>query len=77
VDRSKGQQLGLFLSGGATPPGIPKALERSDHQIEVMPKLKHAARRLRRWPAAMLDRSCARHPNRTRSRRRNGLTSRT
>jgi hypothetical protein len=27
----------------------------------VLAAVKHASRRLRRWPAAMLDRSCARH----------------
>ena len=31
----------------------------------VLAAVKHASRRLRRWPAAMLDRSCARRLSRT------------
>jgi hypothetical protein len=38
----------------------------------VLAAVKHASRRLRRWPAAMLDRSCARHLSGTRPGRRNG-----
>jgi hypothetical protein len=43
----------------------------------VLAAVKHASRRLRRWPAAMLDRSCARHRRTIRSGQRNGPTSRT
>lgn len=39
----------------------------------VLSAVKHASRRLRRWPAAMLDRSCARHRSAIRSGQRNGL----
>jgi hypothetical protein len=33
----------------------------SPRMAPCSPPLKHAARRLWRWPAAMLDRGCARH----------------
>ena len=38
----------------------------------VLAAVKHAARRLRRWPSAMLDRGCARRLAQTRPGRRNG-----
>ena len=41
----------------------------------VLPALKTAARRLRRWPAASLDRGCARRRSEFRSGRRNGSRS--
>src|SRR6516165_7470220 len=45
----------------------PKLSDMSDTQT--------AARRLRRWPSASLDRSCARRPSGARSGRRNGAQS--
>ena len=38
----------------------------------MLAAVKHAARRLRRWPAAMLDRVCARRLGDLRPGRRNG-----
>jgi hypothetical protein len=38
----------------------------------VLATVKHATRRLRRWPAAMLDRDCARRLCNLRPGRRNG-----
>jgi hypothetical protein len=54
----------------ASRPNVPTTLERDT----VLAAAKDASRRLRRWPAAILDGACARrHSIRARSGRRNGL----